>query len=319
MEIVVTGSKTIETAQKAIALCRNKDYKNAKICLVKVKEISSLLVSKTKDAVDRLEKYDLWLAKNFKKQAEQKKCLYIQIKNAEDRISSLNSKISNLNSSLEDSRRDIQSAKKRRASAQREKEEAESKLGGISSPYMLIPGYVVFWGIRELIENNSNIVERADNEIESCYRQQSGLVNEVSNTEENIRSERQSIEQLRSNIRQVNVKCSEQETKLSQTRLAVSMIIKVLSLYKSFEDLGEEATDNTSKLEDVIEIALKIRQEVESSGATANYEAGWNCLDEMLQGEISGISLEYTCSSCENTVKGVPWIRNDRVYCEQCK
>ncbi len=319
MEIAIAGIKIIETSQEAITLCRNKEYKNAKKCLVKVKKSSSLLVSKTKDAVDRLAKYDLWLNKNFNKQAEEKNRLYIQIKNAEDRISSLNSKISNLNSSLEDNRRDIQSARERRAAAQRKKEDAEDKLDGISSPLVLIPGYALFWGIRELIENNSNVVERADNEIESCYQRQCRLENEISNTERNIRSETQSIEQLRSKIRKVTAMCSEQETKLSQTRLAMSMIVKVLSLYRSFADLGEEAVENTSKLEDVVEMALKFRQEIqESSGATANYQNGWNCLEEMLQDEISGISLEYTCSSCENAFKGIPWIKDDRVCCEQC-
>ena len=318
MEISISGARTIETAQNVLHLCRKGDYRGAKKCLVEVKKSVSQLVNKTKDAVKRLKHYDAWLTKEFTKQAEEKNQLYIQIRNAEERVLSLNARIQHLNSSLRENARDIESAKEQRASAERKKEDAEDKLDGISSPLVLIPGYALYWGIRELIEDNSDVVQRANNEIESCYNRQRQLEQDISNAQRTIRSEEESIRQLKSNIQQVTSKCTKQESTLSQTRRSMSIIVKALQLYTLFAEIGVEAIDNTSKLETVMQLAVKFRQEIESSGASANYEAGWDCMDELLQGEISGLSLAYTCSSCGSTFKGIPWLKDDEVYCEKC-
>jgi DNA repair exonuclease SbcCD ATPase subunit len=318
MEIAVSANGVIAKVRNALLLCHDKNYHKAKQCLVEVKRNGAVLVNKTKGAVERLERYENWLSKEFEDIAKRKNELYKEERNANERISSLNATIRCLESSIRDNERAIETARREEARARDARDEAQDKLDGISTPLVLIPGYVIFWGIRELIEDNSGVVSRAQSTIDRYEQQQRQLRNEKERNEQNILKEREYIAYLKTKITAINCDCNGQDLKLAQTRQAIKVIMMAVELYTKLADLGEETVDNISKLEQVIELAKEIGCEIESSGAARNCKVGLDFLDDFLAGEISSLCLEYTCSRCGKQYNGIPWFKYDSLYCKHC-
>jgi peptidoglycan hydrolase CwlO-like protein len=318
MEIAVSANGVIAKVRNALLLCHDKNYHKAKQCLVEVKRNGAVLVNKTKGAVERLERYENWLSKEFEDIAKRKNELYKEERNANERISSLNATIRCLESSIRDNERAIETARREEARARDARDEAQDKLDGISTPLVLIPGYVIFWGIRELIEDNSNAVSRAQSTIDRYEGEQRQLRNEMERNRRKIGEENNNITRLRNEISKVDDECRRQDCKLAQTRQAITIIVKAVELYTKLADLGEETVDNLSKLEKFIELAKEIGCEIESDGAARNCEDGLDFLDDLLTGEISKLCLEYTCSKCGTQSSGIPWLKDDCLYCDKC-
>jgi chromosome segregation ATPase len=318
MEIAVSANGVIAKVRNALLLCHDKNYHKAKQCLVEVKRNGAVLVNKTKGAVERLERYENWLSKEFEDIAKRKNELYKEERNANERISSLNATIRCLESSIRDNERAIETARREEARARDARDEAQDKLDGISTPLVLIPGYVIFWGIRELIEDNSGVVSRAQSTIDRYEQQQRQLRNEKERNEQNILKEREYIAYLKTKITAINCDCNGQDLKLAQTRQAIKVIMMAVELYTKLADLGEETFDNIRKLEQFIELAKEIGCEIESDGAARNCEDGLDFLDDLLTGEISKLCLEYTCSKCGTQSSGIPWLKDDCLYCDKC-
>jgi DNA repair exonuclease SbcCD ATPase subunit len=319
VQAVVSANGVIAKARNALLLCHDKNsYYKAKQCLVEVKKDGSALVTKTKDAVERLERYEKWLSKEFQNIAERKDKLYREEKITNERISSLNETIRYLESCISENESAYEKANREEARARDTRDEAQDKLDGISTPLVLIPGYVIFWGIRELIEDNSGVVSRAQSTIDRYEQQQRQLRNEKERNEQNILKEREYIAYLKTKITAINCDCNGQDLKLAQTRQAIKVIMMAVELYTKLADLGEETVDNISKLEQVIELAKEIGCEIESSGAARNCKVGLDFLDDFLAGEISSLCLEYTCSRCGKQYNGIPWFKYDSLYCKHC-
>ena len=318
--LAVTAVDTVQTAKKALIFCRNHDYGNATQCLVKVQESGRILVSKTQNAHKRLEDFENWLSTEYESQARELQELNYQKQMGEKRIASLEERERHLQQLVQENISDIDKARRREQNALQEKADAERKFKSILSPMVLIPGYPLFWAIRETIENNLSVAEEAAEDARRYAKKQKNLEDDIGDMRTSICKGRESVSELYRLIQAVECKSNEQHSKLSQTRLSISLTVKALKMYSEFAELAEEAVDSTMKLEKIVKMAQELQEEIEESGAAQNYEDCWDYLEKLATGELSGIYLQYTCSSCQNTFNGVPWsIRfNVAVFCKDC-
>ena len=315
---VVSATQTIETAQRALTLCRSGNYRQATNCLFQVKRNGSLLMSTMKAVLERLSNYERWLCRHFDCQCKEKARLYTVIEKARNRKDSLTVKTQNMYADLHKNQSDYEAARRKEASAIDRKNEAEEKLYGILSLKALIPGYIIFWGIREVIEDNADVSSRAQNDILYYDRKQRESERQIDHIKNEIRMEKHRIQQFENEIQLAKSRCTQIESKLAQTRQSTQLTMKLLTLYNELADLGEDAVDNTDRLERTVALARECRSELESNGTVQDYKDSWDSLDEMLQGIF--IKFEYTCSICGIHDNGIPWTTEfgSGVYCESC-
>ena len=315
----VTVVQTVRTAQEALSLCRRGDYHNASQHLVKIKRNGRILLDKSNNTCERLKNFEKWLSRRYANEISELDELNRLKKEKQSTIDSLEERERHLQLHVDENRSHIEEAKRNERDALRRKAEAERKFESIGSPLVLIPGYALFWGIREIIENNSAVATEAANTARRYADDQEKLEKELQEMRNLLDEGRRNLSHLRSSVLALQHKTLEEHAKLSQSRCWLSMITKALHLYSELAELAEEAVDSTKKLECVVKLAQKLKEEIEEAGAAQNYETSWLLLDQFAQGEFYGMHLQYTCSSCQNTFSGVPLIINgEEVFCDYC-
>ena len=317
----VTVFHTVQTAQEALTLCRRRDYHNASQYLVKIRRNGRILLDKSNQTYERLKNFEKWLSTQYASEIRKLDELNRLKKEKESRISSLEERERHLQQLVDENRSHIEEASRNERDALRRKAEAESKFESIASPLVLIPGYALFWGIREIIENNSAVATEAANTARKYAERQKTLENDLQEMRNLLDEGRRSLSQLRLSVQALEHKTLKEHAKLLQSRSCLRMIINALHLYSELAELAEEAVDSTDRLESVVKLAQKLKEEIEEAGATQNYENSWLLLDQFVQGEFSGMRLQYTCSSCQKTFSGVPLIIDgEAVFCDtDCK
>ena len=315
----VTVAQTVQTAQEALTLCRRGDYHIASHHLMKIKRNGRVLLDKSNNTCERLKSFEKWLSRRYTSETRELDELNRLKKEKESTIDSLEEKERHLRIRVDENRSHFEEARRNERDALRRKAAAEEKFDSIASPLVFIPGYALFWGIREIIENNSAVATEAANTASRYADNQRKLEQELQEMRNLLDEGRRNLSHLRSSVLLLERKISEEHAKLSQSRSWLSTIANALHLYSELAELAEEAVDSTEKLECVVKLAQKLKEEIEEAGAAQNYENSWILLDEFAQGEFSGMRLQYTCSSCQNTVSGVPLIINgEEVFCDHC-
>ena len=316
----VNAFNTIQVAREALSLCRVHDYDKATQCLVEVKRSGNVLVSQTQDTIKRIENFEDWITRRYTTQITELQRLNDSKRDTEEEIRSLEARERYLEIRIRENESNIETARNRERKALEEKADAEDKFDSIVSPLALIPGYAIFWGIRELIENNTAVAEKAGRDAEQYASEQRELRADKARMRNDIQKGRARLLELHNLIQIVQRKSNEEHSKLSQTRSWLGLIVKAQKLYAELAEVVEEAVDSTAKLEEIVKVAHQLQEEIEESGAAKNYENCWVFLDELARGELSGMQLEFTCSVCLNTFNDVPWFVNDAdaVFCKNC-
>ena len=321
LDTIVTAKDTVSTARQALILCQQNKQHQASQCLLKVKRNGEALLGRAKDMTRRIANFQKWLSNKQTRMSYEIDKLQRSEEKAKKDIEKLEEQNKYYDRLVREKEENIEEAQRREENALREKRNAEAKLREGSNPLLfLIPGYSVYWGIRELIENNASVASDAARDAQRYRSERKDLTREIENISERIDQAKDNAEELLQNIRSLRIKSDEEHAKLAEVRQIQQLIMKASKLCEELVELSEEAVDCTERLEGILKLANELEEMIEKDGALTNYDNAWLFIERLLQGEIGKLSFEFTCSRCCHSHYDFPWFINDddEAFCKAC-
>jgi hypothetical protein len=324
-QLLASVPQCLEIVEKATKCVQSGKVREAKRKFVEVVQHSNRITTITEVYIRRLEELEKYGEYQQEKLMKKMECLENEKRRKNDQISRRKIEISQKRENIDFCKEQKAKSEERKQEAERKKRDAEKRKREVEK-WWWVPIYGQVLCIRELIENNSHVINTEARKANECNSEMQSLQGRIQSVESEISNLNREVSSLTSEISNLKDESIRRNDTLSEMKEATAVLKQSVSHWNEFISTIDHGANRSEAMIKLVNRASKcddpsrILKSRGTQTSMKSFQEAFAKAEELLEKQWDNLIVYvYTCEVCKKEKRGLPLpLDKDTVVCGEC-